>query len=269
MEGLASLASLDSLRELALLVALSSTRIAVAFLLLPVFALDTVPALVRNAVFLALGLLVVALQPALPVGGLGNTQWFALFIKEALLGLALGFGLAAFLWAFQAAGQIVDTKVALANGQLMDPMSGQQVSVTAALLGRLAGFLFMFGGGFMLFIGALLESFRGWPIGALRLAPRVGAVLVFEQHLSDFMSLAFLIAAPALVVMFAVDLALGLVNRYAPQLNVIALSMSLKGLAATAIWLLVLGNLVQLFGDELARRIAALLPTLARIVAPP
>jgi type III secretory pathway component EscT len=146
-----------------------------------------------------------------------------------------------------------------------DPLSGQQLSPTGALLGRLASFLFMAGGGFMLFVGLLLESFRLWPLGQLQLRPQLGAVTLFEAHLADLMALALLLAAPALVVMFAVDLALGLVNRYAPQLNLMGVSTSLKGLAATAIWLLVLGNLVQAFSDELGRRLAAVLPTVARL----
>jgi len=257
--------SITSLADLALLFGLSSTRIAVAFMLLPVFSPDTVPALVRNAVFLAMGLLTLALQPAIPIASFTASKWIVLFGKEAMLGLAVGFGIAAFLWAFEAAGQIVDTKVSVSNVQLTDPMSGQQVSISGALLGRLAGFLFMFGGGMLLFVGVVIESFQMWPIAQLSVLPRLGAVLAFEHHLADLMTLAFLVAAPALVAMFAVDLSLGLVNRYAPQLNLMSISMSLKALASTAIWVLLLATLVQGFSDALARRIAAVLPQLSRL----
>ena len=260
-----TLLSLGTLGDVALLAGLASTRVAVAFLLMPLFSPDTVPAMVRNAVFLSLGLLSLALQPSLALGSLNAAQWLGLFGKEALLGLGLGFGLAAFLWAFEAAGAIIDTKVAVANGQISDPMSGQQLSPTGALLGRLASFLFMFGGGFLLFVGVLLESYAVWPLAQTGLHLRLSAVSVFEQHLSDLMALALLLAAPALVVMFAVDLTLGLVNRYAPQLNLMGISMSLKGLAATLILLLILGNVVQAFGTELALRIGAVLPTLQRL----
>ncbi|RQP21277.1 type III secretion system export apparatus subunit SctT [Piscinibacter terrae] len=256
--------AIHSLRDLALLLGLSTTRVAVAFLLLPVFAPETVPALVRNAIFLAMGMLTVALQPAVPVEHFTTSQWIGLFAKESMLGLALGFGLAAFLWAFEAAGQIVDTKISVGNTQLTDPMSGQQVSVSGALMGRLATFMFMMGGGMLLFVGTVVESFHAWPLAQMSIVPRQAAVPVFEHHLADLMTLAFLIAAPALVVMFAVDMSLGLVNRYAPQLNVIAISMSIKGVAGTAIWMLLLATLADGFTQLLAKRIAAILPTLAR-----
>lgn len=260
-----SLAAYGSLGEVALLVGLSAARVAVAFLLLPIFAPDTVPATVRSAIFLALAALSVALQPVLKADALGALQWIVLFLKEAGVGLVLGFSLAAFLWAFEAAGSIVDTKIAVANGQIADGMSGTQLTPTAILLGRTATFLFMAGGGFLLFVGVLVESFRVVPLASFALAPGVGDFRYFERVFADGIALALLLAAPALVVMFAVDLALGLVNRYAPQLNLIGISMSLKGLAATAVWLLVLGNIVQAFGDELARRIAGILPALQQL----
>jgi type III secretion protein T len=128
--------------------------------------------------------------------------------------------------------------------------------------------LFMAGGGFLLFVGVLLESFAIWPVARLSLVPKLQGFTWFEQHLAGLMGLALLLAAPALVVMFAVDLSLGLINRFAPQLNLMSVSMSLKGLAATAIWLLLLGQIVQAFGDELARRVAAILPGVQSLLAP-
>jgi type III secretion protein T len=261
------LAALLPLADGALLVALSSTRVAVAFMLLPLFAPETVPALVRNAIFIALGVLVLALQPPVASAGWQAPHWIGLFAKEALLGLALGFGLAAFLWAFEAAGQMVDMKVGTSGLQLTDPMSGHQVSGSAALLGRYAGVLFISGGGFMLFVGTLLDSFRLWPVAQMAIVPRRAGQWLFEQHFAGLMDLAFLLAAPALVLMFAVDLVLGLVNRFAPQINLLAISASLKALAATAVWLLLLATLADGFGDALAQRLRELLPSVARLLA--
>lgn len=263
-----ALASIGSLRDLALLVGLSTTRVAVAFLLLPIFAPETVPAMVRNAVFAALGVLSIALQPQADVAQWSGLRWPVLMLKEAAIGGALGFGLASFIWAFEAAGQIVDTKLSISNGQLTDPLTGQQVSMSGAFLGRLASFLFMFGGGFSLFVGTLIESFALWPVAQLHWSPPRGAVQLFEQQFASLVSLAFLIAAPAIAVMFAIDLALGLVNRFAPQLNVISVSMSIKAVASTAVWLLMLGVLTQVFADQLASHLQALLPQLRKVLPP-
>lgn len=258
-------AGVTSLGDLALLAGLACTRVAVAFLVLPIFSSDTVPALVRNTIYLSIGLLTLALQPAISFSGWSGVDWVVLFAKEACIGLALGFGMASFLWAFSSAGQIVDQKVGTSSLQITDPTSGQQETATAALLGRLAGFLFMAGGGFSLFVSTLLESFRLWPLAQLSLTPRWASVTLFERHLGDLMSLSFMLASPVLVAMFAIDLTLGLVNRYAQQLNVSAVSSSLKGLASTAVLMLMLSTVAHGFSEALGQHIAAVIPQLAKV----
>ncbi len=256
-----------SLADAVMLIGLSTTRIAVAFLLLPIFSPDTIPALVRNAVCVSLGVVVLALQPAVSPEAWNALHWLALLGKEALLGSALAFGMAAFLWAFSCAGQVLDTKLGLSNAQLTDPMSGQQVSLSGAWLGRLACVLFMSSGGFLLFVNGLLESFHVWPMDSTTLALKRTGVIVFERHLNDLMSLALLLAAPVLVISFVIDLTLGLINRHAPQVNVSALSSGIKGLASAAVWLLGLAMLSQGFDDAWARRLAAMLPQVAQLMS--
>jgi type III secretory pathway component EscT len=73
-----------------------------------------------------------------------------------------------------------------------------------------------------------------------------------------------MLAAPVLVVMFACDLVLGLINRYAPQIPLIGLSASLKACAAVAVWWLMLGVLAQGFDAALLERLTGLLPALSR-----
>lgn len=260
------LAGIESLREGALLVALSTTRIAVAFMILPLLAPDTVPAMVRNAIFMSLGLLALALQGPVPIDGWGLGHWLLLLFKEAAIGMGIGFGMAAFLWAFEAAGQLIDTQLSVSNAQVTDPMSGQQVSITGAFLGRLASYLFMQLGGLALLVGVLLESMALWPVASLDIgAPRAG-VAWFEHQLSDLMGLALLIAAPGIVVMFAIDFTLGLINRFAPQLNVSALSMSLKSISSVVVLLLLFGTIVQTFADRLGPQLRQLLPQLQRVL---
>ena len=260
-----ALAALGSLGDLALLVALSSTRIAVAFLLLPVFAPETVPATVRNAIFISFGIVTLAIQPQAAPQAWATQQWLGLFVKEATLGVGFGMLLGAVLWAFETAGQIVDTKVGATLAQVVDPLSGHQTSLSGALLGRLATFLFMAGGGFMLFVGVLQESFAIWPVARTGLVIAHDGVAIFEAALSRFALLSFLIAAPALLVLYVVDLALGLVNRFAPQVNLISISMSLKSVAAIVVWLLLFGVLVDATLERIGEGVRGLLPQMRRV----
>jgi type III secretion protein T len=51
------------LRDAALLLGLSSTRVAVAFLLVPLFTQELIPSMVRNAIFLSIAMLSLLMQP--------------------------------------------------------------------------------------------------------------------------------------------------------------------------------------------------------------
>lgn len=240
-----ALGALGTLSDQALLLGLCTARIAVAFLLVPLFTGDLIPATVRNAIFLSFGVLALMLQPPLAAGALQHVDWLRLFAKEVFIGGGIGFLFGTVLWAFEAAGQLIDTKVGATTAQVTDPLSGQQTPLTGAFLGRLANFVFMFSGGLLLFAGTLLDSYRLWPVMARLPALHPGGLVVFEHAFGQLMLLALLVAAPALVVLFAIDGVLGLVNRYAPQLNVFALSMSLKTWASTLVLMLTLAAMVE------------------------
>ena len=80
----------QSLSDLALLLGLSVTRLAVAFLLLPMFTQESLPPLVRNSLFVALALLTITLQPQAGPLALDPVGWLVLFAKEAFVGLLIG-----------------------------------------------------------------------------------------------------------------------------------------------------------------------------------
>jgi type III secretion protein T len=238
-----------------LLLALSCTRLAITFMMLPLFAGELLPATVRNAMMVVFGTVALFLQPQPQHDTLAHLSWLWLFGKEVFLGASLGFLFGAMLWAFEAAGQLIDTKIGATSAQLTDPFSGQQVPLTGAFLGRLANFVFMFSGGFLLLLGMVMDSYTLWPVLSPKpLAIQTASMVLFENELGRLMRLTLLLAAPSLVILFAVDAVLGLVNRFASQLNVSALSMSIKTSASVVVLLLTVGSLSdQLLSDIQSR----------------
>ncbi|HEY1392783.1 MAG TPA: type III secretion system export apparatus subunit SctT [Methylibium sp.] len=262
-----ALAIYGPLSDTALLLGLSITRIAVALLLVPLFTSEVVPPLVRNAMFLAIAVLGLALQPSAGPLLPGGWQLVMLFAKEAFIGGAIGLLFAGVMWAFEAAGQLVDNKVGATQAQVVDPLSGHQTSLNGALFGRLASWVFMAGGGFMLLIGTLIESFALWPVRTPLPGLAAGGVQIFESELGRIMGLTLIVAAPALVLLYLIEGVLGLVNRFAQQLNVFSLAMSLKAVAATWIIWIQLTTLVQLLEDDLLSRHGVVLQALRHLLA--
>jgi type III secretion protein T len=257
-----ALAIFGPLSDTALLLGLSMTRIAVAFLLVPLFTAELIPGMVRNAMFLGIAVLTLALQPSSAPLVVSTWSLITLFAREAFIGCAIGFFFSGVMWAFQAAGQLIDNKVGTSMAQVSDPLSGQQVTLNGALFGRLASWVFMAGGGFMLMIGTLLQSYALWPIRSPASTLVAGGVRLFEGEFGRIMLMTLLIAAPALVLLHLVEGVLGLINRFAQQLNVFSLSQSIKAVAAAWIVWIQITVMVQFLQDDLLRRDGIVLQTL-------
>lgn len=237
-----------------LLLGVATARVAATFLLLPMFSSETVPSLVRNSIFVSLGVVSLALQPPLDPSLLGPGQWATIILKEVFVGIVIGFFFGSVLWALEAAGNIIDTKVGATLAQVVDPLSGHQTSLNGALLGRLAGVLFVASGGLSLLLRVLMESYAIWPVASPMPALTGSSLALFEGEFGRLMVLATLFAAPVLTVLFLIDAGLGLMNRFAQQLNVFTLSMSIKAFAATFVILLLLGSYVTAILRDIAAR---------------
>lgn len=255
-----------NLADQALVLGVSSTRFAIAFAAMPLMSTETVPATVRNSIVISFGLIILMMAPPIAVAGLTSLQWIALFLKEAFVGLVIGFLFASVLWAMELAGNYIDTKVGATMAQIVDPLSGHQTSLTGEFLGRLANYAFIASGGLLVLVGSLLQSYAIWPID--QLMPDLNRITLtfFTDEFGRMMVIALLVAAPALVVLFGIDLAMGLLNRFAQQLNVFSLAMSIKAAAGIFVILLMLTTLVQLVVQDIAARQGHALYVLAAIL---
>jgi type III secretion protein T len=246
--------AIDHIGATAGAVALSLPRIVAAFMVLPLLTGANMPSLVRNSFFVSLAILIYPVAGATAAAADHNAAqvlWPLLIVKELFIGALFGFLFSSVFWAVSAAGNLIDTKVGSNFAAAVDPLQGHETSLTGQLLTQLASWLFMSTGAFTLFLGLLMKSYALWPISEMlpRAVP-LGESVVIDDFAS-LLTLALLLSAPALVVLSLLDLSLGLVNRYAQQLNVFALTMPLKAWVATWIVLLSLGTFVEVITRHL------------------
>jgi type III secretion protein T len=122
-------------------------------------------------------------------------------------------------------------------------------------------------GGLSILLRVIMESYAIWPIAAPMPVLDGRSLQLFEGEFGRLMVLATLFAAPALTVLFLIDAALGLMNRFAQQLNVFTLSLSIKAFAATFVLLLLTGSFVTAIIRDIGSRpevIRGILTGLAR-----
>jgi type III secretion protein T len=214
---------------LLLLIAVSSVRTLIALLMLPMLATNIVPSLVRGALGLALIVPIVTanLEKPLPIEFTAMPM-LLLLLRESAVGVVIGLGYGAFCAGLQAVGEIIDHQTGLTFTQNMDPVHGNNVSVTSLLLQTLLFAALMVSGFLLLVVDSIYLSFEVWPIGQVMPAFAAGIPLRLISESSHLFSLALLLSGPVVLVLFVVDAGASMLNRAAPQLNVFTLSLSLK-----------------------------------------
>jgi flagellar biosynthetic protein FliR len=155
----------------------------------------------------------------------------ALF-TEILAGLGLGAFVFILFSALQAAGELLDLQVGFSLGGVIDPMSGNM----AAPIGRLQqllGIAILFAiNGHVLVVRAFVESVRAAPLGKIDTAELASGL---AKLLGVFLAAAIEIALPILTALFCTEVALGLLGKAAPQLNILVIGFAVKTMIAFAL----------------------------------
>ena len=252
----------------ALLVGVAAARFAFAFLMVPLFSRSIVPATVRNSIIIAFGLIALVMPIGFDPNRLTAIDWLTLYAREAAAGVTIGFFFGTMLWALAAAGEIIDTKVGATIGQVVDPLSEASEPLTATLFARIGQIVFVSAGGITLFVGTIMLSFTVWPLGPGGFALDTRALVLFEGEFGRLFTLAFVFASPVLLVLYVIDMGLGLLNRFAQQFNVFTLSMPIKSAAATMIIVILLPLMASAIEADLGTRSAVSRGMLERIGTP-
>jgi flagellar biosynthetic protein FliR len=145
---------------------------------------------------------------------------------NALFGLALGFLVVLTFTAVRIAGQLVDMQSGLLMSAVLDPQHGGQETVFGQFYYSLAVVLFLSLNAHHVLLATLARSAELVPPGSLGMAPAV--LPSFLALFSQMFIMAFQLAAPVMIVLILTDIALGLISKTVPQLQVFVEGMPLK-----------------------------------------
>lgn len=225
------------------------TRISGLMIAAPVIGSRSVPVRIRALLVLALTLLVAPLQWGAPIDTPHTLlQLVGLVAYEVLVGLALGLGVTILLLGLQLAGYIAGHMSGMALADVLDPSFDASIPVFAQLLDVIAVLVFITIGGHRTVVEALLETFRGIPPGAASVS--AGAVQSLEEIMRQSFVLGVRAAAPMIVSLLMSVLVMGLISRTLPQLNILAVGLSLNSIVMLATLAISLGTIAYMFQDN-------------------
>lgn len=169
-----------------------------------------------------------------------DSQYIVLIIKEILIGLLLGFVAAIFLYVLQMAGGLIDLMMGFAIANVIDPQTGAQSPIMGNFKYMFAILILFTTEGHHLLLRGILNSYFLIPLHKwLPIADGGIAGLLTDFFARSFV-ISLQIAAPIAASIFLVDVALGLISRTVPQMNMFVVGIPVKILTSFLLLLLVL-----------------------------
>ena len=178
----------------------------------------------------------------------------ALMSKELFIGFALGFLVSILFWTVQSAGFLMDNQRGASQAQTNDPISQESTSPLGSFLFQVLVFMFFSSTAFMSFLAMCFTSYLVWPVGELIPFPTgIELPILFAEQVSWLALYMLLLSAPVVIACFLSDFCLGLINRFAQQLNVFILSMGVKSGATALLVFIYLYPLCHIFIEMMAK----------------
>ncbi len=212
----------------------------------PVFGTNTVPNPVKILLALSLAILMYPIARLhLPTAYNFNDNIVWLGMREVAVGLILGFLSRLFFFSISFAGHMIDVATGLSSAQIFNPVLGENGAVMEQFQIALATLFFLFINGHHIFLTGLGDSYRLLPIAIKGISfSEFKNIAGMGQ---EMLLIGFRMAAPVVVALFITNLAMGIIGRAVPQLNVLLTSVSVTVLLG----LMVMFITMPLFASEM------------------
>lgn len=215
----------------------------------PPFSNAAVPMRIKLVLGLAISM---ALLPALPpIPQISPTSGIGLLIlaQQMLIGFAMGFAMRLAVAAIDFAGEIIGLQMGLGFATFYDPDSAAQTPVVAQFISLFGTLVLLAINGHLMILATLAQSFVALPIGATSLAASSWSNLAHAGAI--IFASGLMLALPAVAALLITNIAMGVLTRAAPQLNLFAVGFPITLAGGFVIMILMLGYLgtplIQLF----------------------
>ena len=207
--------------------------------LLPIFSMRSVSVLFKVSFAIVTSLLITEVVPYAET--LNNDPYGMLLavLREVLIGLSIGFAIRLLFMCVQGAGEIISFQTGFAFARVVDPVSSGQASVLEQFLYMLGIMIFFSVDAHHIVVRGIYASFKELPLGAATFSG--GLFNYFITATGRIFSLGLKFGAPLVVALFLIELALGLLSRMIPTMNIFVEGLPVKVFVSLSVLSLALG----------------------------
>lgn len=195
-------------------------RVLAVFTTAPVFSMRAIPVRAKVALAFFVALATQASLPNMPVIGFSDPQVLGVVVQQVGVGLAIGFAIRLVFSAVELAGEVVGFQMGLNFAAFFDPTINAQSSAVARFFGQMTSLLFLAMNGHLMVLMAITRSFHSFPLDQNFLETLKQMKL--QRLGADLFASALWIALPMIGMLMFANLAMGIISRIAPQMNIFA-----------------------------------------------
>ena len=196
-------------------------RIAALIGTAPIIGDATVPRRVRIGLALFVTVVVAPGVSSVPDVALLSGEGFLLIVRQMLIGAAMGFSMRLAFAAIEYAGDLIGLQMGLGFALLIDPETRDQTPMIGSLLRYFASLAFLAANGPLMMIAGVADSFQSLPIAGS--AGLFGDWKMLTLQGGVIFGLALHMALPVIAALLVTNVALGVMTRAAPQLNLFSI----------------------------------------------
>lgn len=178
------------------------------------------PKRIRLLLGLALTVAIVPTLPPMPnvVPTSGQGLW--ILAQQIMIGVGMGFSMRVVFAGIELSGQLVGNQMGLGFATFYDPLSSSQTVVIANFTTMIATLLFLSMNGHLIYFATLAESFHAVPVSANPVSADGWKILALSGQ--KIFMIGVVLSLPVVTALLITNLALGVLNKAAPQLNLFA-----------------------------------------------
>jgi flagellar biosynthetic protein FliR len=193
------------------------TRILGLITAAPVFGNLSVPVRVKLALGVMLSLIIAPTVPALPAMDPMSLSGFLILVQQLIIGLAMGFAMRIVFAGVEMAGEVIGLTMGFGFATFFDPQTRGRSSAISQFLALLTLMTFLAANVHLMLLSTLAESFVTLPITSAPLGS-LGPEQIAKWGAVIF-SAGVQLSLPLVAALLITNIALGVLTRAAPQLN--------------------------------------------------
>ncbi len=206
---------------------LTFLRMSIVLFMLPIYAVEGLPAQWKAAFCLVITLAIYPAVSLAPESMPAHPFAIALLVLgEVILGLILALSVQIFFAGIQAGGELIAMQMGFSMLQFADPTSNTQTGVIAHMLFIVSSLIFLVFDGHIYLLKAFIETYKYIPAGGLFISQTIFDQIFLLANM--LFTLALKIIAPVLAAIFLTELALAFMGRMTPQMHIMELGFPLK-----------------------------------------